>query len=125
MVEARPLQLLARARFLVDWCVERYVSSAMAPSISELLTRSLRETGGCFYADSLPDVLEPLDSQVEEEGAARAYTLGDRACETVPVHGMRLAVFPVVDYEPPAEAADGRSSGASRINERAFISARV
>jgi hypothetical protein len=68
----------------------------MAPSIPELLADHQREEE-CFCVDALPDVWEPVDSQVEEEGASRVHSSGDRVGAAVPVRGMRLALFSVVD----------------------------
>jgi hypothetical protein len=67
-----------------------------------------------FRVDALPDVLEQNDSQVEEAGTYRGRRAGDGFCSAISVHGMRLAILPLVDHQKNADTASGVAGDGAR-----------
>ncbi len=98
--------------------LSRLVSPARPPSSRS--SKRIAFYGRCCCVDSLPDVLEPADPEVEEKRAAGGRAFHDRTPATIPVRGMRLAVFPVVDYEWSAWAAKRSTPWMTGDDERTF-----
>jgi hypothetical protein len=74
------------------------------PSFRSLNSASKREV---FRVDALPDVLEQNDSQVEETGTYRGRRACDGFCSAISVHGVRLAILPLVDHQKNSDASPG------------------